>query len=104
MISDWIIDENLRAFLETLGRILDYQFGSDEIKAIELGARDADGDADRWYEFEIAGTQGKCDMRLARDSGTSVIQLRLNPPERATERVAVAVSIFQTYHIRAHNH
>ncbi len=53
MIADWIIDDNLREFLEVLGWISQYDFSPDEIDIIAFGVAQSDGDRDRWYGWEF---------------------------------------------------
>jgi hypothetical protein len=99
MVTDWIFDENLRPFLTALGWIVGYQFDNDDWEAISLGVRDSDGETGRWYEYEFHG-QHSSKLVLARDPGTSVLQVRASVPAELEPQIRLAVFIFQRYHAR----
>jgi hypothetical protein len=100
MVANWIYDENLSVFVETLGYIVGSQFDPVELALIEEGVRESDGDADRWYEYRILGHVCACHMRLALDPGSCVIQVRLDLPELQAAQALVALFMCQCFYLR----
>jgi hypothetical protein len=99
MACGWIIEENLPHFLNVLGWIVGYAFDGDDWSAISFGIRDTDQEAGRWYRYSFQGRQ-RIELEVARDLGSSVVQLRLaNTPEQEA-LVQLAVTIFAHFRLR----
>lgn len=99
-LGDWIYDENLAAFLDTLGYIVGYQFDPVEIEVIEEKVRGSDVDADRWFDYPLAGHKCACELSLAQDYGGCVINVRLSLPESQCAQAEVALYMCQCFYLR----
>src|SRR4051812_26294018 len=98
MVTDWIFDDNLKAFLTALGWIAGYPFGPDDWEAVSCGVRENDGDDERWFEYEFSGPHPAV-IRLAPDSGTCVVRVQISTPAEVEPQVRLAVAIFQHFRI-----
>ncbi|MFE0572137.1 hypothetical protein ACFW21_08240 [Streptomyces albogriseolus] len=73
-IAGWIMDRNLRAFLELLSRYIDYAFDDTDWDTVETGVRNTDDEkSDGWYSYPLAGTSANLEVGLARSVGSEVM-------------------------------
>jgi len=63
MIKAWILEENLKPFLEIMASLVDYTFNEDDWNAIQWGIRETAVEANRWYDYELGGRY----LGIARD-------------------------------------
>jgi hypothetical protein len=98
VIADWIFEENLAAFLMTLGWIIGYEVEDEELAVIAYGISDSDGDHDRWYLHELIGNH-RAQLMLACDQGCGVVQVRVDGPIELEPQVELAIQIFNRYHV-----
>src|SRR6185437_784478 len=99
-VHDWIYDENLPIFLQTLGWVAGYEFDRDEIQIVETAVRqETDGDAGRWFKYPFDGTRCRCDGEFALDQGTYVIQVRLRLPKTFAAQVQAVVYMCQCFYL-----
>ncbi|MGB9996207.1 hypothetical protein ACPMJQ_16700 [Streptomyces pseudogriseolus] len=81
-IAGWIMDRNLRAFLELLSRYVGYAFDDTDWDTIETGVRDTDDEtSDGWYSYPLAGTHATLDVGLARSVGSEVMSVSVTGVE-----------------------
>lgn len=99
-VANWIFDENLAVFLDTMGYIVGYHFDPAEVDAIKAAVRKSDGDAELWFNYPVAGCTCACELRLALDYGSSVIQVRISLPELQGAQAEVAIYMCQCFNIR----
>jgi hypothetical protein len=99
MIADWVWQDNLEPFLTTLSWIVGYSIKDDDWQAIKVGLLETDGDLLRWYSYGFAGSS-TVNFKLAVDRGTEVLQVEVDAPTEAEVQVALAVAIFQHFHLR----
>lgn len=99
MIGSWVLEDNLRAFLTSLGWFVAYNFDPDDWQAIEAGLRNTDGDQGRWYEYEFHGKE-VARLRLAKHPGSAVVAVEVEIDDRTRSRVEAAIAIFQHFELR----
>ncbi|MCI4142384.1 hypothetical protein [Streptomyces sp. MMS20-AI2-20] len=81
-IAGWIMERNLRAFLELLSRYVGYAFDDTDWDTVETGVRDTDDEkADGWYSYPLAGTHATLDVSLARSVGSEVMSVSVTEAE-----------------------
>lgn len=81
-IAGWIMDRNLRAFLELLSRYVDYAFDDTDWDTIETGVRDTDDEkSDGWYSYPLVGTSATLEVGLARSVGSEVMSVSVTGVE-----------------------
>jgi len=96
MFSDWILEDNLKPFVETLSGFVGYRFDDRDWDAIRFNLKDTDVEAERWYDYELAGER-TAKLRLARDPGSIVLFVRVQADEDLERRAAVATEIMGSY-------
>ncbi len=99
-MTDWVFAENLRPFLQSIGWFVGYDLDPDDWTAICHGIESTDQEADRWFDYELAGQQ-RAALWLALDPGTSVVHVRVEVPAELGPKVAAAIAIFQVFRIKA---
>jgi hypothetical protein len=98
MITGWIFDGNLRPFLTVIGWIVGYSFDADDWVALSHGVRESDAEANSWYEYEFVGRYS-AHLRLGRDPGSSVVQVRAGVPADVDPQIRLALAIFAHFHV-----
>lgn len=93
MSADWIFDDNLKAFLTVLSWEAKYDADPDEFSIIELGVRETDAEAHRWYSYEFTG-RDRIAFSLAVDPGASVVHVRFEAPAIIVPRIEATIAIF----------
>lgn len=98
-MRDWIFDDNLIPWLETVARIARYELHPDETEAFVLGLKDTDSEHGPWFEYEF------CDVsiKLARDPATSVLLFDLHLPLAFVQRIETLTEVAQAYQLRQHD-
>ena len=95
-MRDWIFEENLVPWLETVARIARYELHPDEPQAVVHGLKDTDSERGHWFEYEFHGIR----LKLARDPGTSVLSFELHLPAAFVPRIETVAEVAQTYQLR----
>ncbi|WP_438025639.1 hypothetical protein [Sorangium sp. So ce233] len=96
----WIFEQNLRPWLEIVGRIIGVEFDDDDWHAVGAGVVGTESEEDRWYEYPLG--HRPVTIRLALEVGTEVVALSLDGlSEQQEELVGLAVSIAQSYRLVA---
>ncbi|MEV0172770.1 hypothetical protein AB0I00_16835 [Streptomyces sp. NPDC050803] len=81
-IAGWIMDRNLRAFLELLSRYAGYAFDDTDWDTIETGVWNTDDEkSDGWYSYPLAGTSATLEVGLARSVGSEVMSVSVTGAE-----------------------
>ncbi|MER5348007.1 hypothetical protein ABT030_48720 [Streptomyces mirabilis] len=81
-IAGWIMDRNLRAFLELLSHYADYTFTETDWDTIELGVWDTDDEKpDSWYSYPLVGTSATLEVSLAQSVGSEVMSVSVTGAE-----------------------
>ncbi|MFZ4152228.1 hypothetical protein [Streptomyces pseudogriseolus] len=73
-IAGWIMDRNLRTFLELLSRYVGYAFDDTDWDTV-------DEKSDGWYSYPLAGTTATLDVGLARSVGSEVMSVNVTGVE-----------------------
>lgn len=92
----WIIEDNLKPFVETLSGFVGYRFDDWDWDAIYYGVRDTNKEVDRWYEYELIGDR-KMKLCLARADGSFPIFVRVEADKDLEEKAAIAADIMCDY-------
>jgi hypothetical protein len=95
MIKNWIYEPNLRAFVELIKDLLEYDLDDDERNAIISGVRDSDAEEDRWYDYPFQGRQ-TATVSFGRDVNTEIVQIRVNAEQAVLDKVEVLVMVCQS--------
>jgi hypothetical protein len=98
MFSGWIIDQNLKPFLEILSAFVQYDFDNSDWDAVSLGIQETDSERGVWLDYPLSGDT-TIKLRLARDVGTSVIFVRVETGADMWPKVATAIEILQSYRV-----
>lgn len=94
----WIIEDNLKPFVETLSGFVGYSFDEWDWDAIYYGVRDTNEEVDRWYQYELIGDR-KMKLWLARADGSFPIFVRVEADKDLEEKAAIAAGIMQSYYM-----
>jgi hypothetical protein len=87
MFSGWIIDQNLKPFLETLSGFVQYDLNDSDWDAVSFGIRETDSERDVWFDYRLIGNT-TIKLRLAHDVGTSVIFVNVQTGANIGTKVA----------------
>ena len=98
MVSDWIFDHNLKAFVDILSELAGCSFDGGDWDAIESGLADTNARTDRWYEHPLTG-ESMVDLALAVEPGSSVVRVRIQADPDVETKAEMAVWIAQSYNI-----
>ena len=79
MVTDWIFEDNLRAFIVAIAQFAGYRLDQDDWLAIRSGIEGTDEEAGNWFDYEFPGWHG-LRFWLARDPGTAVVHARVAAP------------------------
>lgn len=92
----WIIEYNLKPFVETLSGFVGYRFDDWDRDAIRFGIKDTDVEADRWYEYGPIGER-PVKLRIARDPGSIVVFVQVEADKDLEEKATIAAAIMCDY-------
>jgi hypothetical protein len=98
MLQDWIFEQNLKSVLELLAEHAGYDFDPDEWNAVRFGVAETDAERDRWYKYEFTGER-RVAFSLARDSGSSIINLKVESDPDTESKIETVIWIAQHYRI-----
>ncbi len=100
MVSGWIFEDNLQAFVLAIAQFAGYTFGDRDWQAVIYGIEGSDEEAGRWFDYDLPGLH--CiRFWLASDPGTTVIHARVEAPAAVEPKVEAALLIFQCFHLKA---
>jgi len=99
-IANWIWSDNLRPFVDVLAWLCEYDLADGEWDTISHGVNESDSDAtpERWYEYEFHGS-GVVRFRMARDSGTNVLNVHLDVADSLGEKIGLALDLMNQYRL-----
>ena len=99
-ISGWILEDNVRPFVDILASLASYNLDEGELDYIRHGLDETDSDAEpaTWLEYRLAGKEA-IEFRIARESGTSVVMAELVVPNLLSDRVQLILDLLSTYHL-----
>jgi hypothetical protein len=100
MVTDWIFEDNLRAFVLAIAQFAGYPFDEDDWLAIRSGIEGTDEEAGHRFDYEFPGRH-VLRFWLARDPGTAVVHARVEAPPGVVPKVEAALQIFQFFHMKA---
>lgn len=100
MHPEWIWRDNLVPVLDLLASLAGHRFDDDDLNAVELGIRDTDCDADRWFEYEFSG-KITVKVYIAEDRGANVRMLKVESPPDVGLSVATVIDVAQRYKLSA---
>ncbi|WP_437623061.1 hypothetical protein [Sorangium sp. So ce1151] len=99
-MNDWNFEQNLRPWLEIVGRIIGYEFDDDDWNSVRPGVAATDSEEGCWYEPPLGDRP--MTIRLALEVGTEVVTSSLDGlTEQQQELVRLAVSIATGYRLVA---
>jgi len=85
MASGWIMEENLKPFLEVVAFLAECELDEDDWIAIEYGIRDTNIERDIWFTYPDFGSR-EFTVRAADDPGSGIVWAAVDkdgglPPE-----------------------
>ncbi|MEO3817177.1 hypothetical protein [Plantactinospora sp. B24E8] len=97
----WVLTTNVRALVESLADLVDYEADDWDWDAVEsgLGATDVN-DPQGWYDYPLIGAR-TLRLELANDPGATITSVRIHHPadEALTARVETVVSMLARYQV-----
>ncbi|WDZ84518.1 hypothetical protein [Micromonospora cathayae] len=99
----WILTANVRALIESLAALVDYEADDWDWDAIEAGLSGTDAeDPQGWYSYPLVGTMA-LRLELANDPGSIVTTVRVHhPPDRLlAARIETVMSMLARYQVVA---
>jgi quinol monooxygenase YgiN len=94
-LGDRIAASNVRAFLQTIGWLVNYDFDSSDWEEVVAMLLQSDQDAERWCDYEMIGSHA-ARIRLARSEGDTVA-VDVNVPVELLPQARLAVEIFGNF-------
>jgi hypothetical protein len=94
-LKDWILEENLRPWLQILSSVVGYAFDDLDWDAVTAGIANTDAEGSRWYEHPL-GSEA-VSVRLAKEPGTALIMVTAKLSARDLDRATLAIQIAQSY-------
>lgn len=103
IVATWVWPENLRPFVEMLGRWTGHAFDDIDWVGLGHGIEGTDSDADEWFSYPLDGRPA-IEIVAARNEGDEPISVRVLTVAGASEelcaRVRAAAEIFNSYRTR----
>jgi hypothetical protein len=82
MLSNWILEQNLRPFVELLAHLAgDATVDDLDVDAITWGMGESDADHDRWYAYPFRGEHAALRLELAREPSAIILNVRVQGAE-----------------------
>ena len=98
MEQNWILEENLKPWLEIVASFCEYDFDQNDLDAINFGIVGTDVENNRWFDYEFS--EGfRVLLQMALDPGSSVIFLKVECPSELTPRILTATEIASYYRL-----
>jgi hypothetical protein len=101
MLGTWVLDQNLRPFLQTAAALAGYELEEDDWTAIEYGLfkiKIADDQHTRRVDYPLSGKR-PLTVKLEKELGTSVVSIELTS-DASLEALADGVAlVIQTYEV-----
>ncbi|MEU9264017.1 hypothetical protein AB0E04_01025 [Streptomyces sp. NPDC048251] len=97
--GQWILEDNLRPFCESVAEFSGYRFDDSDWQAIENALPETDVERpDGWYDYPLSG-RVPLTLLVAADPEASVVFVRLTGKAEARTRAQIeaALYIFSTY-------
>jgi hypothetical protein len=97
-MKDWVLEDNLRPWLEIVSGIVGYAFDDWDWDAVQAGVVDTDSEHGPWYEYPLGARPTT--IRLAREPGTAIVAVSLESiAEPQRDLIELAISISQSYRV-----
>lgn len=97
MVTDWIFEESLKPFLETLAFLVNYRFDESDWIAFEIGILETNDETNHWFNYRLMGDYDlEVKIALDKDSGVVLFQIQ---SDFHIEEIQLAAFIFQSYHL-----
>ena len=97
MIADWILEENLHAFLDVVAGFAGYPIDDLDRDAIDAQLVPAD-ESECTASYDFGQTVS---LRLAKEHGASAIDVRIQGPDRVEALTQGAIAALQLVPLRA---
>ena len=99
----WIYEQDLLPTLLILSHLVGYDFGDDDLNAIEYGLTGTSDEKNNWWTYQFIADQ-TIDLRFARDEdNTDIIFIQLSFDKDLYGQVDLAIYIVQEFNLR-HKH
>lgn len=101
MLANWVFDQNLRPFLETIATLAGYQFDEDDRTAVEFGlfkTKIADHQVARRIDYPLSGDR-PLTVKLEKQLGTSVVGFELTSDPDIEAKPDAVTLVMQTYQV-----
>jgi hypothetical protein len=101
--GSWVFTSNVRALVESLATLVDYEVDDWDWDAIEAGLSGTDAeDPQGWYDYPLVGTT-TLRLELANDPGSVVtmVQVHHPPDQLLTARIETIMSMLAHYQVVA---
>ena len=105
VISDWILEENLRPFVKVLGWQIGYRLSDADWEVIAAGLEGTDADHWRWAEFKLQGAppwRFAVVLRYAwtdPEAGVSYVDVIVEAVPSVEAAATTAIQIMQNYRL-----
>jgi hypothetical protein len=102
MLGGWVLEQNLRPFLETIAALAGYDLDEDDWTAINhslFKARAADDRTAARVDYPLSGDQPMT-VKLEHEPGTSVVSYELTSDADLEARADGIALVMQTYEVR----
>ena len=90
MIEDWILEDNLEAFLELLSGKSGYKWSESDMEAVESLIKESDGEAESYIEYPL-GQSGTI-VQLAQKSADGIILIKIKLGKDLSEYLAMFIT------------
>jgi hypothetical protein len=97
MEQNWILEGNLKPWLEIVASLCKYDFDQDDQDAISFGIIGTNVEKNQWYDYEFSGIF-RVLLQLAVDPGSSVIFLKVQCSSELTPKIATVTEIASSFH------
>jgi hypothetical protein len=98
MEQNWILEGNLKPWLEIVASFCEYNFDQDDRQAISLGILATDVEKNQWYDYEFSGVF-RVLLQIAIDPGSSVIFLKVQCSSELAPKIATVTEIASSFHL-----
>lgn len=101
--AGWVLEGNVRPFLEMVSHVVDYDFDDSDWSAISLALPATDDERpDGWYSYPLAGRRHEVEVGLAQDVQSFVVMVRVHGPadERLRESIRLLLAVFDHYEVK----
>lgn len=94
--TTWILQDNLRLFLERGSALIAYPFDESDWDAVRFGARETNIARNEWYEYELFG-EPSVKFAFAEQGDRRCVRVHIETSDSVLTRLAALARIMQCY-------